>query len=480
MTRTTIRSEDITAGQVKAADLASDATSGIQTDIAILGFKVAANGSLAKYDLVDQTIDAFEDASGIDASASTDEIRNAANYYSGAQTGSLLNAYTSGSGSFTAPAGVTSVEVLVVAAGGGGGGLGGGGGGGGVVHHTGYTVVPASTYAYSVGTGGTGVKYNGGVGSNGGNSTFGTGTVITAVGGGGGSGGSADGADGGSGGGGNGGYAPPSFSSVGGSGTQADSGGGTGYGNDAGTGAGGSYYGGGGGGAEAAGSDATGPASGVGGAGRVFSNFDSYGTDASNAKPTADGSGSGKGYFGGGGSGGGGTGTAGAAGVGGGALGRCQTGSYIGDGGSGQANTGGGAGGGPNSGEAADTGGTGGSGIVLVRQADAYNDMTLVSNATTAEAEPTKGDLVMTYTNGAGTATVNTDIKGWVSRDNGTTYTQFTLADDGDTGGHTILTAHDLDISGQPSGTTMRYKITTHNQSVSKQTRIQAVSLGWS
>ena len=54
------------------------------------------------------------------------------------------------------------------------------------------------------------------------------------------------------------------------------------------------------------------------------------------------------------------------------------------------------------------------------------------------------------------------------------------LADEGDTGGHTILTAHDLDISGQPSGTAMRYKITTHNQSVSKETRIQAVSLGWS
>jgi hypothetical protein len=107
-------------------------------------------------------------------------------------------------------------------------------------------------------------------------------------------------------------------------------------------------------------------------------------------------------------------------------------------------------------------------------------NLTLISNATTAEATPTKGDLVMTYTNGAGTATVNTDIKGWVSRDDGTTYTQFTLADDGDTGGHTILTAHDLDISGQPSGTSMRYKITTHNQSASKKTRIQAVSLGWS
>jgi len=108
------------------------------------------------------------------------------------------------------------------------------------------------------------------------------------------------------------------------------------------------------------------------------------------------------------------------------------------------------------------------------------SSMTLISNATTAEAVPTKGDIVMTCsTSGGGSTTPNTDIKGWVSRDNGTTYTQFTLADEGDTGGHTILTAHNVDISSQPSGTSMRYKITTHNQSVSKETRVQAVSLGW-
>ena len=73
-------------GEVTAANLAADATSGVtanQDDIALLGFKVAANGSLARYNLVDQSIDAFEDASGVDASASTDEVRNAANYYSG-------------------------------------------------------------------------------------------------------------------------------------------------------------------------------------------------------------------------------------------------------------------------------------------------------------------------------------------------------------------------------------------------------------
>jgi hypothetical protein len=109
-----------------------------------------------------------------------------------------------------------------------------------------------------------------------------------------------------------------------------------------------------------------------------------------------------------------------------------------------------------------------------------FNDMTLISNATTAEAVPTKGDLVMTYSDGAGTATVNTDLKAYASRDDGTTWTQLTLASQGSTGAHTILTAHDLDISTQPSGTDMRYKLTTHNQSVTKQTRIHAVSLGWS
>ena len=104
----------------------------------------------------------------------------------------------------------------------------------------------------------------------------------------------------------------------------------------------------------------------------------------------------------------------------------------------------------------------------------------MVSNATTADSAPTTGDIVMTYTNGAGTATVNTDLKAYISRDNGTTWTQATLTSDGTTGGHSILTAHNVDISSQPSGTSMRYKITTHNQSSSKETRIQAVSLGWS
>lgn len=90
--------------------------------------------------------------------------------------------YTSGSGNWTVPAGVNTIEVLVVAGGGSGGGSeGGGGGAGGVVYNANYAVTPAGTIAYSVGLGATGTS--GSLGVSGSNSTFGT---ITAVGGGGG------------------------------------------------------------------------------------------------------------------------------------------------------------------------------------------------------------------------------------------------------------------------------------------------------
>ena len=112
--------------------------------------------------------------------------------------------------------------------------------------------------------------------------------------------------------------------------------------------------------------------------------------------------------------------------------------------------------------------------------AGAAGDMVLVSNAQTAQSAPTTGDLVITYTDGVGTATVNTDIKAYISR-NGSAYTSaVTLASQGTTGGHTILPANGVDLSGITTGTSMRWKIETLNQSASKETRIHAVSLGWS
>lgn len=74
--------------------------------------------------------------------------------------------YSSGSGNWTVPSGVTSVTLLAVGGGGGGEAAGGGngGGGGGTISRTSYSVTPGASISYSVGAGG--------VGGNGGNTTF--------------------------------------------------------------------------------------------------------------------------------------------------------------------------------------------------------------------------------------------------------------------------------------------------------------------
>jgi len=88
--------------------------------------------------------------------------------------------------------------------------------------------------------------------------------------------------------------------------------------------------------------------------------------------------------------------------------------------------------------------------------------------------------MVMLIEDAQGTSTLNTDIKGYISRDGGTTFTQGTLVDEGSWGTNKkILAFHDLDISSQPSGTDVCYKITSHNQSASKEVRVHAVSHGW-
>ena len=392
MARTTIRTEDVTDSEVTTAKMATDPTnasnlasgtvgsarmgsgtassstilygdgtwkaepstdtSGLQDDIALLGFKVAANGSLARYNLVDQSIDAFEDASGVDASASTNEVRNASKYYYGETTGTptISGNYDSSStdGDYTWYKWTTATS------------------------SGSYTTDTAQDYEYLVVAGGAG----------------------------------------------------------GGGATDGEMRGGGG---------------------------------GAGGAGTSSS---------------LDGSATVRGGGGGGGSGGASAGSGGSGGGGAGSTGN-------GNGTSGTANTGGGGGGASHtSGGGVYVGGSGGSGIVIIRRLTSADvegaDMTLVSNAQTAESVPTNGDLVMTITNGAGTTTPNTDIKAYITRD-GSDYTSaVTLVDQGDTGGHTILTANGVDLSGETSGTAMRWKITTHNQSASKTTRIQAVSLGWS
>ena len=456
---------NLNSGDVPLAQLDNVDTSGIvsnKDDIALLGFKVAANGSLARYNLVDQSIDAFEDASGIDASASTDEVRNVSNYYSGvvaAPTGGTIathGSYTSHkftTGGNFIPSIAGNVSVLLVGGGGAGGSDNpGGGGGASSVEVDASHAVTATTYAITIGSGGT---VRGGTGSDGGNGVNSTFSSLTAYGGGGGD-GTSSASSGGSGGGGN--SAPRAGASAG-TGSNVYAGG---------SGSASPYSGGGGGGATAVGLNGnTGGGAGDGGDGMA----NDYETGSNQ-------------YYGGGGGGGGYSPSsmgAGEGGSGGGGDGSAGSGSSVGQ--AGTANTGGGGGGGSNNASPQD-GGAGGSGVAVIRYTTAdfvaYNDMTLVSNAQTAQSAPTTGDLVITYTDGAGTAIVNTDIKAYISR-NGSAYTSaVTLASQGTTGGHTILTANGVDLSGITTGTSMRWKIETLNQSISKETRIQAVSLGWS
>ena len=107
-------------------------------------------------------------------------------------------------------------------------------------------------------------------------------------------------------------------------------------------------------------------------------------------------------------------------------------------------------------------------------------NFTLISTATTASSTPTSSSLIFIMEDCTGTATLNTDIKGYISRDNGSNYTEVTLVDEGTYGqNQKIIVAHDVDISSQPSGTSMRYKIQSFNQGSSKITKVRAVSLGW-
>jgi hypothetical protein len=108
-------------------------------------------------------------------------------------------------------------------------------------------------------------------------------------------------------------------------------------------------------------------------------------------------------------------------------------------------------------------------------------NLTLQSVATTAESAPTTADLVVLIEDNEGTATVNTDIKGYVSRDGSAFSTAVTFVDEGDWGtSKRILVARNIDISGIATGTAMKYKLTSHNQSAgSKEPRIHATSLAW-
>lgn len=170
----------------------------------------------------------------------------------------VVHTFTSGSGTFTPPAGINNVQYLVVGGGAGGGGLfngsnlggAGGGGAGGYQAGAAFAVTPSQVYNITVGAGGAAGVGNTSQGGTGGNSVFST---ITANGGGGGAsaGVNNDGVNGASGGG----------------ARISGNNGGTGIAGQGNAGGNGNNAAGGGGGSAAAGANGGGTVGGAGGAG---------------------------------------------------------------------------------------------------------------------------------------------------------------------------------------------------------------------
>jgi hypothetical protein len=102
---------------------------------------------------------------------------------------------------------------------------------------------------------------------------------------------------------------------------------------------------------------------------------------------------------------------------------------------------------------------------------------TIVSASFTSTTVPTSSRIVV-FEENVDTPTLNTDIIASVSRDGGSNFTNATLSDSGyvtGSSGQRILTGQ-ADISGQPSGQSMRWKLALANNTV----KIHGVSLQWS
>ena len=119
-----------------------------------------------------------------------------------------------------------------------------------------------------------------------------------------------------------------------------------------------------------------------------------------------------------------------------------------------------------------------GGGLVTQIAVQPFNSSGTLTSATfTASSAPTTARIVV-FMETAG-ETLNTDIIAKVSRDNGSNYTNATLVDSGYVTGAsgTKIYVDTVDISGQPSGTSMKYQVALSG--IAGQVKIHGVSLVW-
>jgi hypothetical protein len=102
-------------------------------------------------------------------------------------------------------------------------------------------------------------------------------------------------------------------------------------------------------------------------------------------------------------------------------------------------------------------------------------NMTLISDSFPAESQPDKVRFACLEKD-VDTVTLNTDLKAYASRDDGITFTQGTLVDKGDYDADKRFLVAEIDVSGQPAGTDMVYKLVTDNL---KELQIHASGKVW-
>ena len=113
---------------------------------------------------------------------------------------------------------------------------------------------------------------------------------------------------------------------------------------------------------------------------------------------------------------------------------------------------------------------------VAITQVTSVANMVLISESFTAETAP-DDIMIGVLLDPVDSVTINTDLVAAVSRDGGTTYTNATLVDEGDFDGSYLLLFDTVDVSGQPSGTSPKWRLTVAN---AKEMRVKAVGLLWS
>jgi hypothetical protein len=499
----------------------------VDQNIALLGFKMAVNEGLTVFNLVDGVVDEFHDESGTDEGEGSNDLYCASNDYyinstspSGSSVSGSAGFDASGfpefasitepdtstapdnapvgavtAGTFTVPAGVTSINIQAWGA---GGGVGNGkpaadtsqGGGGGYAEGT-FAVTGSQVLSVRTGEGGskTSETNAGGGGFRGAGNSTGTHPSYD------GSGGGASGVVNAPG--------PTTGPQTTAPQIAVIAGGGGGGGFVAGCAS--SYSGGAGGGliGNAGGSDPNLEQTTLSGAGGGGGSQTAGGTGGASVNPPPDGNpggfleggdgtpdpdgagGGGEGYYGGGGGGkrapappsdhrlgGGGSSYYGHPQI---TSGSTEEGSADSGGGTTQPGYF------PNTNDGGNRVGTAGAGdggaVLIVYCAPASTtSTTIVSNAFTASSAPTTSRIVVFQENVA-SPTLNTDIIASISRDGGSNFTNATLSDSGyvtGSSGQRILTGT-ATVSGQPSGTSMRWKLALANNAV----KIHGVSLQW-